>query len=98
IGHHFRNWDHAWNRGDLLDHRLRLTKVTGDEGFEAKPEEIGRPAAEVRDRCLQHGITCAAIGGSVQSGIQYAEAAGAKIVRCNVSKEEAKRWIEHAGE
>src|SRR5687768_12301540 len=75
IGHHFWNWDHAWNRGDLFERRLQLTKETGYEGFEAKPEEIGRPAMEVRELCARLGVACAAIGGGVQSGVEYALAA-----------------------
>ena len=98
IGHHFWNWDHAWNRGDLFERRLQLTRDTGYQGFEAKPEEIGRPAAEVREQCARLGVACAAIGGGVQSGIEYAHAAGAQIVRCNVAKQDAKRWVEFAGE
>lgn len=98
IGHHFWNWNHAWNRGDLFERRLQLTKETGYEGFEAKPDEIGRPAAEVREMCARLGVACAAIGGGVQRGIEYAHAAGAKIVRCNVPKHESERWVEFAGE
>lgn len=40
IGHHFWNWDHAWNQGEFLERRLRLTRETGYEGFEAKPREL----------------------------------------------------------
>jgi sugar phosphate isomerase/epimerase len=98
IGHHFWNWDHAWNKGESLDERLRLTKETGYEGFEAKPEEIGRPAEEVRQKCAALGIRCAAIGGGLSDGIEYAQAAGAKIVRAYVPKEGTKRWVEYAGE
>ncbi|MBM3335562.1 hypothetical protein FJY63_12960, partial [Candidatus Sumerlaeota bacterium] len=88
IGHHFWNWDHAWNKGEFLDQRLRLTKETGYEGFEAKPEQIGRPAEEVRQKCAALGIHCAAIGGGLEDGIEYAQAAGSKIVRTHVPKEE----------
>lgn len=98
VGHHFWNWDHAWNRGDLFERRVQLTKETGYEGFEAKPEEIGRPAAEVRATCERLGVACAAIGGGVEKGIDYAQAAGAKILRCGVPKDEARRWVEFAGE
>lgn len=98
IGHHFWNWNHAWSRGDLLERRLQLTKETGYEGFEAKPDEIDRPAAELREMCARLGVACAAIGGGVQTGIAYAHATGATIVRCNVSKHESKRWVEFAGE
>lgn len=98
IGHHFWNWDHAWNRGDMLARRIELTKETGYEGFEGKPEEIGRPASEVRELCAQHGIACAAIGGSAQGGVDFAHAVGARIVRCNLAKEDARRWIDYAGE
>src|SRR5574340_641452 len=62
IGHHFWNWDHAWNTGEFLDRRLQMTKETGYEGFEAKPAEIGRPPQEVRAKCTALGIACAAIG------------------------------------
>jgi sugar phosphate isomerase/epimerase len=98
IGHHFWNWDHAWNRGDFLDRRLQLTKETGYEGFEAKPEEIGRPAEEVRDKCGRLGLSCAAIGGGGQKGLDYAHAAGAKILRTSVPRAESKRWVDAAGE
>lgn len=98
VGHHFWNWDHAWNRGDLFARRVQLTKQTGYEGFEAKPEEIGRPAEEVREMCARHGIACVAIGGSAKAGIEFAHAAGAKIVRCNLAQSEARRWVEYAGE
>ena len=98
IGHHFWNWDHAWNRGDLFERRVQLTKETGYEGFEAKPEEIGRPAEVVRETGARLGIACAAIGGSARAGIDFAHAAGAKVVRCNVARDEAKRWIDYAGE
>jgi sugar phosphate isomerase/epimerase len=98
VGHHFWNWDHAWNRGDMFERRLQLTQETGYEGFEAKPEEIGRPAAEVRELGTRLGVACAAIGGGVQTGVDYAHAAGARIVRCNVAQHEAKRWVEYAGE
>ena len=32
----------------MFERRVQLTRETGYEGFEAKPEEIGRSAAEVR--------------------------------------------------
>lgn len=98
IGHHFWNWDHAWNRGDFLDIRLQLTKETGYEGFEAKPEEIGRPAGEVKEKSARLDIACAAIGGSLQSGLDYAAAAGASILRTSVPKDDCARWVEKAGE
>jgi sugar phosphate isomerase/epimerase len=98
IGHHFWNWDHAWNRGEFLDRRLQLTKDTGYVGFEAKPEEIGRPAAEVRKTCARLGLACAAIGGSLREGIDYASAVGAKIVRASVPRDECQRWVDLAGE
>ena len=34
IGHHFWNWDHAWNKAEFFDRRLQLTKETGYAGFE----------------------------------------------------------------
>jgi sugar phosphate isomerase/epimerase len=98
IGHHFWNWDHAWNTGEFLDRRLQLTKETGYEGFEAKPAEIGRPAEEMRAKCKSLGIACTAIGGGVNEGIDYAAAAGAGIVRATFPKEDAKRWVDCAGE
>lgn len=98
IGHHFWNWDHAWNRREYFERRLQLTRETGYEGFEAKPEEIGHSGAEVRDLCARHGLACAAIGGGVKAAVEYADAAGAKIARCNVPKRDAKQWIEFAGE
>jgi sugar phosphate isomerase/epimerase len=98
IGHHFWNWDHAWNTGEFLDRRLQLTKETGYEGFEAKPVEIGMPAKEVRAKCAAVGIACAAIGGAVQEGIDYASAAGAGIVRATFPKAQTKRWLDYAGQ
>jgi sugar phosphate isomerase/epimerase len=98
VGHHFWNWDHAWNQGHLFERRLQLTQETGYEGFEAKPEEIGRTAAEVRDLCAKTGVECVAIGGGAREGIEFAYVAGAKIVRCSVAKQESKRWVEYAGE
>jgi hypothetical protein len=74
-----------------LDRRLQLTKETGYEGFEAKPAE------EVRAKCKALGIVCAAIGGGVREGIDYAAAAGAAIVRATFPKEDGKRWADYAG-
>jgi sugar phosphate isomerase/epimerase len=98
IGHHFYNWDWAWNHGTHFERRLRLTRETGYTGFEAKPDEIGRPAAEVRDLCTQAGVKCVAIGGGLRDGIDYAAAAGARIVRAMVPKDETRRWVDYAGE
>lgn len=96
LGHHFYNWDRAWDKD--LDLRLRLTKETGWEGFEAKPEEIGVPAAELRRKCADAGVECVAIGGGVREAIDYAHAAGAGIVRSFCAKEEAARWVAYAAE
>ena len=98
FGHHFWNWDRAWN--DNLDLRLRLTKETGWEGFEAKPKEIGAPATVVKEKCAALGITCVAIGSELglQETIDYAHTAGAGIVRASVPKEECARWVEYARE
>lgn len=98
IGHHFWNWDRAWDKGEFLDKRLKLTKQTGYDGFEAKPHEIGRPAEQVKEKCAELGIHCAAIGGGLKEGIDYAYAAGAKIVRAGVPKDQTKRWVDYAGE
>jgi sugar phosphate isomerase/epimerase len=98
IGHHFWNWDRAWDKGEFLDKRLVLTRQTGYDGFEAKPQEIGQPAEAVREKCAELGIRCAAIGGALKEAIDYAFAAGAKIVRSGVPKEETKRWVDYAGE
>lgn len=98
IGHHFWNWDRAWDKGEFLEKRLELTKQAGYDGFEAKPNEIGRPPGTVREKCTELGIQCAAIGGALKEAIDYAFAAGAKIVRSGVSKEETKRWVDYAGE
>lgn len=98
IGHHFWNWDRAWDKGEFLDKRLELTKLTGYDGFEAKPHEIGRSPEVVREKCAEFGIRCAAIGGDFREAIDYAFAAGAKIVRSGVPKEETKRWVDYAGE
>lgn len=98
IGHHFWNWDRAWNKGAFLDERLELTKQTGYDGFEAKPQEIGQPAEAVKEKCAKLGIHCAAVGGALKEAIDYAFAAGAKIVRSGVPKEQTKRWVDYAGE
>lgn len=98
IGHHFWNWDHAWNNGKFLDRRLRLTKDTGYAGFEAKPAEIGQAPALVREKCAALGIVCAAIGGEAKAGVDYAFAAGADIVRTKIPKPELRRWLDYAGE
>jgi sugar phosphate isomerase/epimerase len=98
IGHHFWNWDHAWIDAAFLDTRLRLTRETGYEGFEAKPAEIGVPPAELRERCHRFGVRCAAIGGGIEEAVAYAHAAGVPIVRASVARQEARRWVEHAGE
>ena len=98
VGHHFWNWDRAWDTGEFLDKRLELTRQTGYEGFEAKPHQIGQPAEVVREKCVRLGIQCVAIGGGLKQGIDYAYAAGAKIVRSEVPKNETKRWVDYAGE
>ena len=98
IGHHFWNWDHAWNTAAYFDRRLQLTKETGYAGFEAKPAEIGHPPAVVREKSAALGLTCVAIGAGPHDGIPYAAAAGAGIVRTTVPKDQAKRWIEVAAE
>jgi len=98
IGHHFWNWDRAWDKGEFLDKRLMLTKQTGYDGFEAKPHEIGWPPELVKDRCAELGIRCAAVGGALKEAIDYAFAVGAGIVRAGVPKEETKRWVNYAGE
>lgn len=98
IGHHFWNWDRAWDKGEFLDKRLKLTKQTGYDGFEAKPHQIGQPAEVVKAKCAELEIRCAAIGGALKEGIDYAYAAGAKIVRSLVPKEQTKRWVDYAGE
>jgi sugar phosphate isomerase/epimerase len=98
IGHHFWNWDRAWDSGEFLDKRLELTAQTGYDGFEAKPHQIDRPGEEVRAKCAALGIQCAAIGGGVKEGVDFAHAAGAKIVRSGVPKDETKRWVDYAGE
>ena len=98
IGHHFWNWDHAWNNAAFFDRRLQLTKETGYAGFEAKPLEIGHPPEVVREKCAALGLACAAIGASPREGIAYAAAAGAGILRTGVAKEETRRWVDAAGE
>jgi sugar phosphate isomerase/epimerase len=98
IGHHFWNWDRAWDNAEFLNKRLRLTKEAGYDGFEAKPHEIGAPAGALRERCEQFGVQCAAIGGALKEGIDYAHAAGAKIVRAGVPKDESRRWVDYAGQ
>ena len=98
IGHHFWNWDRAWDKGEFLQKRLTLTKQTGYDGFEAKPNEIGLPGERVREECAKTGVQCAAIGGDIKEAIDYAFAAGARIVRAGVPKEQTKRWVDYAGE
>ena len=93
-GHHFYNWDRAWDKD--LDLRLRLTRETGWEGFEAKPEEIGVPAAVLKQKCREAGVECAAVGGGVREAIDYAHAVGANLARCFFPKEETGRWVEYA--
>ncbi|MCB1123345.1 MAG: sugar phosphate isomerase/epimerase, partial [Verrucomicrobiae bacterium] len=98
IGHHFWNWDHAWNSGEYLDQRLRLTKETGFEGFEAKPNEIGQTPKAVREKCAALGIACAAIGGSNKADVDFASVAGAGIVRTRVPLGELQEWLDYAEE
>jgi sugar phosphate isomerase/epimerase len=98
IGHHFWNWDRAWDKGEFLDKRLKLTKQTGYDGFEAKPHQIGQPAEVVKAKCAELGIRCAAVGGGLKEGIDFAYAAGAKIVRSGVPKDQTKRWVDYAKE
>ncbi len=98
IGHHFWNWDHAWNDAAHLDTRLRLTSATGYDGFEAKPAEIGVAPEALRERCVRFGVQCAAIGGGIEEAVAYAHAAGVDLVRAGVSREESARWVEYAGE
>jgi sugar phosphate isomerase/epimerase len=98
VGHHFWNWDRAWNKAEFLDIRLKLTKETGYEGFEAKPNEIGVTGKVLKEKCDQFGVQCVAIGGSLQKAIDYAHAAGAHIVRSGVPKNETKKWVDYAGE
>ncbi len=61
IGHHFWNWDHAWNKAEFFERRLQLTRETGYAGFEAKPGEIGHAPEFVREKCAEAGIACVAI-------------------------------------
>lgn len=75
-----------------------MTKETGYEGFEAKPEEMGRPGAEVREKCARLGLACVAIGGGVEKGLDFAHAAGARIVRTSVPRDQCRRWVDRAGE
>ncbi len=98
IGHHFWNWDHAWNKAEFFERRLQLTHETGYAGFEAKPGEIGHAAEFVRERCAALGVACAAIGAGPAEGIPYAAAAGAKILRTGVAKEQSRRFVDAAGE
>ncbi len=96
FGHHFYNWDRAWN-GDI-DLRLRLTKETGWEGFEAKPAEFGVAPEVLREKAERLGLRCAAVGGSLKEAIDYGAAAGAGIARALVPREESARWVEYAAE
>lgn len=98
IGHHFWNWDHAWNTAAFFEERLRLTKMTGYEGWEAKPNEIGVSAEEMRAMSDAAGVTCAAIGGGLKEGIDYAHKAGVNIVRANVPQDQYAYWVDYAGE
>ncbi len=96
FGHHFYNWDRAWD--SELDLRLELTKETGWEGFEAKPAEFGVPAEELREKAARLGLSCAAVGGSLKEAIDYGAAAGARIARAAVPRAECARWVEYAKE
>lgn len=98
IGHHFWNWDHAWNKAEFFEQRLQLTRETGYAGFEAKPGEIGHAPEFVREKCAEAGIACVAIGAGPQEGIPYAAAAGARILRTSVAREHARRFVDAAGE
>lgn len=98
IGHHFWNWDHAWNHAEFLDERLRLTALTGYDGFEAKPAEIGVGPEALRVACTHFGVRCAAIGGGIEEAVEYASRAGVGIVRAKVSRKDAPRWVDYAGE
>ncbi|MBN1670835.1 MAG: sugar phosphate isomerase/epimerase [Kiritimatiellae bacterium] len=95
VGHHFYNWPHDWTD---LDKRLQLTKETGYAGWEAKPNEIGAPAETVKAKCDALGIECAAIGAGGREGIDYAHAAGARVLRATVSKEECLELVDYAAE
>lgn len=96
IGHHFWNWPRTLNND--LDTRLRLTKETGYEGFESKPDEIGVSAEVLREKCAQYGVLCAGISAPIKEAIDYAYIAGANVVRAGFRKEETKKWVEYAGE
>jgi sugar phosphate isomerase/epimerase len=98
IGHHNYNWDHAWDNAEHLDLRLRLTRDTGYEGIEAKPNEFGVPAEVLKDKCAEYSLQCAAVGGNVKEAIDYAHIVGAHVVRAQVTKEEGPRWVDYAGE
>jgi len=79
FGHHFYNWDRALDND--LDLRLRLTKETGWEGWEAKPGEIGEPAHTGKEKSEALGIVCAARGGWVGEAVDSAHAEGASTLR-----------------
>jgi len=96
FGHHFYNWDRAWNSD--LDLRLRLTKETGWEGFEAKPAEFGVPPEVLEERAGRLGLSCAAVGGALKEAIDYGAAAGAEIARALAPRRECARWVEYAAE
>jgi len=94
FGHHFYNWDRAWNHD--IDLRLRLTKETGWEGFEAKPAEFGVPPEVLKRKADALGLSCAAVGGSLKEAVDYAAAAGAHIARSAVTREDCRRWVDYA--
>lgn len=52
----------------------------------------------VKTKCAELGIRYAAVGGGLKEGIDFAHAAGAKIVRSGVPKDQTKRWVNYAGE
>ena len=98
LAYNWYNWDWEWEPD--LGRLLQLTKDTGWEGFEVKPSRLGVAADTMRAKCAEADLVCAAIGGfgHVRDVIDYACDAGAAIVRCGVSKEEAPRWVEYAAE
>lgn len=96
VGHHFWNWPREWNSD--LDLRLRLTRETGYDGFESKPDEIGVSPLVLKEKCGQYNVRCSGISGPVKEAVDYAYEAGIRMVRTQFPKEETRKWLDYAGE
>lgn len=100
VAFNFYNWDH--DRDWDLDRDMEMTREAGYEGFEIKAPE-GLSPETLRRKCEAHGLECAALGGlraggGVQALLDFAGEADVGIVRAQVVKDEAARWVEYAAE